>query len=121
MQAHDTPTSSSTDSAPGHVFHADLNALIETIPPESIVSRQVHDDAHVKVTLFGFAAGQSLSEHTAAKPAIMQVLAGEGTFGLGRESLAVGPGSWAHMAPQLPHTVTARTPMVMLLTLLKAL
>ncbi len=119
MHTQDTATSSSIDGAPGHVFHADLNALMEAIPPESIVSRKVHDDAQVKVTLFGFAAGQSLSEHTAAKPAIMQVLAGEGTFGLGRESLAVGPGSWAHMAPHLPHTVTARTPMVMLLTLLK--
>jgi quercetin dioxygenase-like cupin family protein len=103
-----------------YAFHADLTELVGTIQPESITSRQVHHDDAVKVTLFGFAAGQELSEHTASKPAILQVLAGEGTFGLGGAVVEVRPGSWAHMAPHLPHTVTARTPMVMLLTMLKA-
>jgi quercetin dioxygenase-like cupin family protein len=109
------------DSVPAtpYAFHADLTALVGQIQPDSITSRQVHQDDHVKVTLFGFAAGQELSEHTASKPAILQVLAGEGTFGLGGDVVEVRPGSWAYMAPHLPHTVTARTPMVMLLTMLK--
>lgn len=100
-------------------FHADLAALVGDIAPDSIVSRQVHADDLVKVTLFGFAAGQELSEHTASKPAILQVLAGEGTFGLGDERFEVGPGSFAHMAPHLPHTVSASTPLVLLLTMIK--
>ena len=104
----------------GYAFHADLNELVGAIQPDSITSRQVHHDDAVKVTLFGFAAGQELSEHTASKPAIIQVLAGEGTFGLGGDVVEVRPGSWAFMAPHLPHTVTARTPLVMLLTMLKA-
>jgi quercetin dioxygenase-like cupin family protein len=104
-----------------YAFHADLTELVGTIQPESITSRQVHHDDAVKVTLFGFAAGQELSEHTASKPAILQVLSGEGTFGLGGDVVEVRPGSWAYMAPHLPHTVTARTPMVMLLTMLKVL
>jgi len=108
---------------PGHdapfVFHPDLATLVGDIQPDSIVSRQVHADDLVKVTLFGFAAGQELSEHTASKPAILQVLAGEGTFGLGGERFEVGPGSFVHMAPNLPHTVTARTPLVLLLTMVK--
>ncbi len=101
------------------LFHPDLAALVGEIQPDAIVSRQVHADDLVKVTLFGFAAGQELSEHTASNPAILQVLAGEGTFGLGEDQFDVGPGSFAHMAPNLPHTVTARTPLVLLLTMIK--
>jgi quercetin dioxygenase-like cupin family protein len=101
------------------LFHPDLAALVGEIQPDSIESRSVHADDLVKVTLFGFAAGQELSEHTASKPAILQVLAGEGTFGLGDERFEVGPGSFAHMAPHLPHTVTARTSLVLLLTMIK--
>ncbi|MFU8889398.1 MAG: cupin domain-containing protein [Trueperaceae bacterium] len=107
------------DAATAYLFHPDLAALVGEIQPDSIVSRSVHADGLVKVTLFGFAAGQELSEHTASKPAILQVLAGEGTFGLGGEVVEVGPGSFAHMAPHLPHTVTARTPLVLLLTMIK--
>ncbi len=108
------------DGAAAHfLFHPDLAALVGEIQPDSIVSRSVHADDLVKVTLFGFAAGQEFSEHTASKPAILQVLAGEGTFGLGDQLVEVGPGSWAHMAANLPHTVTARTPLVLLLTMLK--
>jgi quercetin dioxygenase-like cupin family protein len=111
--------SAAADAAPGFAFHPDLADLLGTIRPDSIVSRSVHNDERIKVTLFGFAPGQELTEHTASKPAILQVLAGEGTFGLGREVVAVGPGSWASMEPNLPHTVTARTPLVMLLTMIK--
>jgi len=108
----------SSDAAP-FLFHPDLAALVGEIQPDSIVSRSVHTDELVKVTLFGFAAGQELSEHTASKPAMLQVLAGEGTFGLGDQRFEVGPGSFAHMPPHLPHTVTARTPLVLLLTMVK--
>lgn len=106
-------------ASPAFVFHPDLASLVGAIVPDSIVSRQVHGDEHVKVTLFGFAAGQELSEHTASKPAILQVVSGEGTFGLADQVVEVGPGSFAHMAPHLPHTVTARTDLVLLLVMLK--
>jgi len=107
-----------TAAAP-YVFHPDLATLVGATPPDSIVSRQVHADDSVKVTLFGFAAGQELSEHTASKPAILQVIAGQGTFGLGDQVVEVGPGSWVHMAANMPHTVTARSELVLLLTMLK--
>ena len=106
-------------AAPAYAFHADLAALVGEVPEASIVSRLLHHDEHVKVTLFGFASGQELTEHTSSKPAIMQVISGEGTFGFGAEVHAVGPGSWAHMAPSVPHTVTARTRLVFMLTMLK--
>ena len=41
----------------------------EAVPPQDgILSRTVFQDDKVKVVLFGFAVGQELSEHTAAKP-----------------------------------------------------
>jgi quercetin dioxygenase-like cupin family protein len=111
--------SNASSPSAGYTFHTDLTELVGQIQPDSITSRQVHHDDHVKVTLFGFAAGQELSEHTASRPAIIQVLAGDGTFGLGSDVVEVRPGSWAYMAPHLPHTITARSPLVMLLTMLK--
>ncbi len=105
---------------PAFLFHTDLTQLVGTIPEASIVSRQLINDDHVKATLFGFAAGQELSEHTASRPVILQVVSGEGTFSFGDEVVEVGPGSFAHMAPHLPHAVKARTPLVMLLLMLKS-
>ena len=113
-------SAATTAVGPTFVFHADLCALVAQVQPDSIVSRQVLNDQHAKVTLFAFAAGQELSEHTASRPAIIQVLAGEGTFGLGAQVNEVATGSWAAMAPDLPHTISARTPMVLLLTMIKA-
>lgn len=108
-----------TPAPPAARFHSDLAALVGEVPHDSIVSRQVYSDALVKVTLFGFAAGQELSEHTASKSAVIQVISGEGTCGLGTEVVRVGPGSWVHMDAHLPHTVTASSAMVVLLTMFK--
>lgn len=108
-----------TATGPDARFHADLAALAGEVPPDSIVSRNVYVDEFVKVTLFGFAPGQELSEHTASKSAVIQVISGEGSFGLGDRVVAVGPGSWAHMDAHLPHTVTASTKLVLLLTMFK--
>jgi hypothetical protein len=54
-----------------HCLYLIWLALIEEIPPESIVSRTVYRDKTVKAVLFGFAAGEGLSEHTAAQAAIL--------------------------------------------------
>jgi quercetin dioxygenase-like cupin family protein len=69
--------------------------------------------------LFGFAAGQELSEHTAAVPAVIHILAGEATLTLGGTTHAAGPGTLVHMPAQLAHSVYAQTPVVMLLWLLR--
>lgn len=88
-------------------------------PPDGIVSRTLHQDERVKVILFGFGAGQELSEHTAAVPAILQFVQGEATVGLGGDTCEAKPGTWIHMPPQLKHSIRAQTPVVMVLTLLK--
>jgi quercetin dioxygenase-like cupin family protein len=100
-------------------FHvADLLAQLPDIPPDSIVSRTFYADQSLKAILFGFAAGQELSEHTAARPAILHFLQGEARLTLGDHATAAGPGTWVHMQPHLPHSIYAETAVVMLLTML---
>ena len=96
-----------------------LLAQLSEIAPNSIVSRTFYADEHVKVILFGFAAGQELSEHTASKPAMLHFLQGEARLTLGDQQMEAGPGRWVHMQPNLPHSIFAETPVVMLLYLLQ--
>jgi quercetin dioxygenase-like cupin family protein len=98
---------------------ADLAHQIET-PIDGTLSRTIHQDERLKVVLFSFSAGQELSEHTATTPAIMHFLAGEADLTLGTDAVAASAGTWVHMPPQLPHSIRAKTPVVMLLTLLKS-
>lgn len=89
------------------------------IAEDSTVSKTLHQDEHVKVVLFGFAAGQELSEHTAAIPAVVYFLEGEARMTLGDEVFDARPGSWVCMPAHLPHSIVAKTPVKMLLSLLK--
>jgi quercetin dioxygenase-like cupin family protein len=103
--------------APPYTFLPDL---AEVAPPAAgIHSRTVYADDRLKAVVFGFAAGEELSEHTAAVPAVVHVLRGEATLGLGGDRFPAGAGAWAHMPAGLPHGVKAETPVVMLLLLLK--
>jgi quercetin dioxygenase-like cupin family protein len=102
-----------------YAYTADLATLIPEIPPDSILSRTFYEDEQLKAIVFAFAAGQELSEHTASHPAI-HILRGEADLTLGGDSKAGVPGTWIHMAAHLPHTVVARTPVIMLLLMLKS-
>jgi quercetin dioxygenase-like cupin family protein len=91
-----------------------------TIPTNGILSRTLYNDDQVKVVLFGFDAGQELSEHTAAMPAVLHIIQGEARLRLGEDSIDAGTGAWVHMPPQLAHGIYAKTPLVMLLLLIKS-
>ena len=97
----------------------DVTALMADIQPDSIVSRVFLKNDAVNMTLFGFDAGQELTEHTASKAAILQILKGEATLTLGDETVEAKANTWIYMPPNLPHSVVAKTQVVMLLTLLK--
>jgi len=101
-----------------YTFIADLAREVE-IPSHGILTRTLHQDERLKVVLFGFDAGQELSEHTASTPAVLHFLQGEARLTLGTDSMDARPGTWVHMPARLPHSVNARTPVVMLLLLLK--
>jgi quercetin dioxygenase-like cupin family protein len=89
-------------------------------PPEKgILSRTLHNDDRFKVVLFGFAQGEELSEHTASMPAILHFLQGEAKLTLGDDSIEAKPGTWVHMTKGLRHSIQAKSPVIMLLMLLK--
>jgi quercetin dioxygenase-like cupin family protein len=88
-------------------------------PADGILSRTLYTDEQVKAVWFGFAAGQELSEHTASMPAILLFLKGEAGLTLGGDERTAHEGAWVHMPANLSHSVRARTPLIMLLLLLK--
>jgi quercetin dioxygenase-like cupin family protein len=89
------------------------------IPEEGILSRVLFKDDQIRVVGFGFDTGQELSEHTAAVPAILQVVSGRMTGTLGSDVIDLESGSWVHMPADLVHSVRALEPSLLLLTLLQ--
>jgi len=102
-----------------YTHYADLVA--EAPPPaRGIHSQTLSDDGGVELVLFAFAPGEKLSEHTSARPAIMHVLSGEGELTVAGDAYPARAGTWVRMAPHTPHSLLARTGMVMALYLLPA-
>lgn len=95
----------------------DLPAKIG-VQEESTVSRTVLKADGARVVLFGFDAGQVLTEHTAAMPVIIQVLEGRLRITGGDRTVEVTPGDLIHMDTRLPHTVLALAPSRMALIML---
>ena len=96
----------------------DLREPVET-PSDGIVSRTIHDDDSARVVLFSFAAGQQLSDHTAAVPITIVVVEGDADIIIDGEEYDGRAGSWVHVAANVPHSVVARSSTTLLLTLLK--
>lgn len=96
----------------------ELAGLIDGIQPESIVSRTFYKGDRLTAILFGFDAGQELSEHTSSQTAIIQILQGDATVTLGDDTHQLSSGSWVRMPPRLKHSVFAKTQVIMLLTML---
>ena len=69
--------------------------------------------------LFGFGQGEELSEHTASMPAMLHFLQGEATRRWATTRVEAKAGTWVHMPAGLKHSIKAKTPVVMLLVLLK--
>jgi quercetin dioxygenase-like cupin family protein len=88
-------------------------------PDKGILSRTLYNDDRLKAVLFGFALGEELSEHTASMPAVLHFLQGEATLTLGDDTVEAKPGTWVHMPAGLKHSIRVKTPVVMLLLLLK--
>ncbi|MBL9162329.1 MAG: cupin domain-containing protein [Planctomycetaceae bacterium] len=97
-----------------------LDLAKEVEPPaDGILSKTIYQDDQIKAVVFGFGQGQVLSEHTAAKPAVLFFVKGEASVGLGDDRQESQPGTWVHMPANLKHSIEAKTPVVMLLVLLK--
>jgi len=97
-----------------------LDLAREVQPPDKgILSRSLHNDERLKVVIFGFGQGEELSEHTASMPAILHFLQGEAKLTLGDDTVEARPGTWVQMPTGLRHSIQAKTPVVMLLLLMK--
>jgi quercetin dioxygenase-like cupin family protein len=101
-----------------YTYFENIVTSVDSIPTDSIVSRTIHVDDQIKASIFGFAPGQELSEHTASVPAIIQILQGTCTLTLGEDTYTAGPGSWVHIEANTKHALKAITPMHMLLIML---
>lgn len=100
-----------------HVAFADAGAAV-AVQPGAVVSKVIHRDQRLNVTVFGFDAGEGLTEHKASQAAIVQVLVGHLGFTADGEEFEAMAGFWLHMSPGTAHSLVAREPTVMLLTLI---
>jgi len=98
---------------------ADLATEVD-IQPDAIVSKVIHRDDTTNVTVFGFDAGQELTEHRSGRAALVQVVDGRLRFIADGDAHDAGPGFWLHMDPDTPHALVALEPTIMLLTLVKS-
>ena len=100
-------------------FLPDIAAALPDIPTDSIISRTVVKNDDMDVIVFGFAPGETLSEHTSSRPAMLHFLKGEATVTLGEETHTAVAGAVAALPPHLPHSITAHTETIMLLIMMK--
>lgn len=101
-------------------------AAVLSLPAETqfaangIVSRTLLNSPEGRVALFGFAAGQELSEHTSGFPVLVQVLTGECDFPAAGRMNHLKAGDVLYMPAGCVHAVRATQPFSMLLTLFKS-
>lgn len=86
----------------------------------SVVSRQLLKKDAGSVTLFAFAAGQGLSEHTAPFDALVQLLDGEATVVIAGRPYRLKAGDAIVMPATRPHAIDAVTPFKMALTMIRS-
>jgi len=86
----------------------------------SIVSRQIVKKETGNVTLFAFAAGQGLTEHTSPFDVLVQVLEGEAEVTISKKPFRLKAGEVILMPAGQPHAVKAIAPFKMLLTMIRS-
>jgi quercetin dioxygenase-like cupin family protein len=98
-----------------------INALPSCVemPEDGILSKPISTNNYLRATLFALSAGQEMSEHTTTMEALLQILEGEADLTLGDDPHRAGPGAWIRMSPNLRHSITAVTPLKMLLVVLR--
>ncbi|HWQ66324.1 MAG TPA: cupin domain-containing protein [Methanospirillum sp.] len=84
----------------------------------SIVSRMITYTPHGTITLFAFAAGSGLSEHTAPFDAVLQIVQGDAIVTLAGDPHMLKTGEMIILPADIPHAVKAETPFKMILTMI---
>jgi quercetin dioxygenase-like cupin family protein len=86
----------------------------------SVVSRTVIDKTVGTVTLFAFATGQGLSEHTAPFDALVHILDGEAEVKISGNANTVQAGEILIMPANQPHSLRAHERFKMMLVMIKS-
>lgn len=86
----------------------------------SVVSRTIIDKKPGTITLFAFAEGQGLSEHTAPYDAFVQVVEGDAEITISGEPHQISAGQFIIMPANEPHSVRAVKRFKMLLVMIRA-
>jgi quercetin dioxygenase-like cupin family protein len=95
--------------------------LVEAIQyqDDAIVSRTLIKSDAGNVSLFAFAKGQELSEHTAPFDALVHILDGNAEIRVNQDTHVVKAGELLNMPANEPHALKAVQPFKMLLTMMK--
>ncbi len=87
--------------------------------PDSVVSRVIMRNPGATLTVFAFAEGQGLSEHSNPNDAVILVLEGTVNVVIDGTDHVVASGEALHLPPSIPHELLGGAPFKMLLSLLK--
>ena len=87
--------------------------------PGTVVSRVVFRSASGTMSVFAFAEGEGLSEHSNPSDAIVFMLEGSVGITIGARELALREGEIVHLPANAPHALHGGSPFKMLLTILK--
>ncbi|MFH1032807.1 MAG: cupin domain-containing protein [Chloroflexota bacterium] len=86
----------------------------------SVVSRTLIDKKTGTVTLFAFAEGQGLSEHTAPFDALVSILDGEVEITISGQKFHLGTGEMIIMPANKPHALKAIKKFKMMLVMIRS-
>ena len=95
-----------------------LKAMVE-YQDGAVVSRTIMDKPQGTVTLFAFAEGEGLSEHTTPYDALVQVMDGEVEITIGGKAFHLDEGEIIVMPADIPHALRALGRFKMLLVMIK--
>ena len=109
------PMKKATLLSPAEAGRCSLFAPVANVD-QGIGSQAVLTTPALRLTLFHFAAGQELSEHTSKARALVQILSGTCAFSTGATLHTLRAGDLLHLPPGAPHALTAPEPFSMLLT-----
>jgi quercetin dioxygenase-like cupin family protein len=117
MTSEQTPQKPDGGLAPAQAHH--LGELVKIVEG-SIVSRTLQKNASGTVTLFAFAAGQELSEHTAPFDAHLLAVEGQVQVMIGGKEVTVEAERIVLMPANIPHAVRAPRSCKFLLIMLRS-
>lgn len=85
----------------------------------SVVSRKIMGGRGGNVTLFAFASGEGLTEHTSPYDALVVILEGEAAIRVGGDEHTVAQGQSIVLPATVPHALDAREPFKMMLVMIR--